>query len=111
MKHCVVEIQRRYTPAMSMITEDSKFLLAALAPTVTGLAAIATALILGGRMESRMDKLESSLNRVEAALSTRIDRVEAALSTRIERMQADLIVFYRDLGKHDGRLDALERNK
>ena len=64
------------------MTEESRFLIAALAPTVTGLVAIATTLVLGGRLEARIDRISD-----------------------------DLKVFYRDIGKHEARLDSLERKQ
>ncbi len=81
-----------------------QLLIAAGFPTATGLVTIAIALIMSGRLESslnsRMDKLES-----------KIDRVEASVNARIDRLSDDLRQFYMILGKHDKAIDLLEKNQ
>ena len=62
------------------IMTNWQLLVAAGLPTATGLITIALALVLNGRLESRMD-----------------------------RMAADLSQFYLLLGKHDGKIEALEK--
>ena len=57
-----------------------QLLIAAGLPTATGLVSIALALTLNGRLESRLD-----------------------------RMAADLSQFYLMLGKHDGKIESLEK--
>ncbi len=64
-----------------------QLLIAAGLPTATGLVSIALALTLNGRLESRMDHFES----------------------RLDRMAADLSQFYLMLGKHDGKIESLEK--
>ena len=91
-----------------------QLLIAAGFPTATGLVTIAIALIMSGRLESslksRMDKLESKIDRVEASVNARIDRVEASVA-RIDRLSDDLRQFYMILGKHDKAIDLLEKNQ
>lgn len=50
------------------------------------------------RIEARIDKLEG-----------RVDRSESSLSARLDRMQADLSQFYMILGKHEGKIESLEK--
>ena len=50
------------------------------------------------RSDKRLDSLESRLDRMEDKITSRIDRVDESLHR-----------FYRELGEHDGRLQALER--
>jgi len=38
-----------------------------------------------------------------------IDARFTSIDTRLDRMQADLSQFYRDLGRHDAKLEALEK--
>ena len=40
-----------------------------------------------------------------------IDRVQSDVSGRLDRMQADLSQFYRTLGQHDVKLEALEKSR
>jgi hypothetical protein len=49
------------------------------------------------------------LDRVESRLAERIDKNHSELSARLDRMQAGLIVFYRDLGRHYAKIEALEK--
>lgn len=42
-------------------------------------------------------------------LSTRIDTMGTRLDGRIDRISDDMRQFYRTLGQHDGRLDAVEK--
>ena len=41
----------------------------------------------------------------------RIDRVQSDVSGRLDRMQANLSQFYRTLGQHDAKLEALEKSR
>jgi hypothetical protein len=51
------------------------------------------------RLETRMDKLES-----------RMDKSFDHLDAQIDGLRNDIKEFYRTIGQHDARLDALERN-
>jgi len=82
---------------------------------------IAVAQVFSNRqMNGRLDKVETSIkevrtelvariDRVQADLTARIDKVQADLTARIDRVQSDLNTFNRELGRHDSRLDGLER--
>jgi uncharacterized membrane-anchored protein YhcB (DUF1043 family) len=44
--------------------------------------------------------------------NSRFNTIEARFSsidTRLDRMQADLSQFYRDLGRHDAKIESLEK--
>ena len=43
------------------------------------------------------------------AIDTRLDRMQGELNGRMDRMQADLSQFYRDLGRHDAKIETLEK--
>ena len=43
------------------------------------------------------------------AIDGRLDRMQSELNGRMDRMQADLSQFYRDLGRHDAKIDSLEK--
>jgi hypothetical protein len=51
-----------------------------------------------------VDKLEAKVDRLEARMETRFSVIQG----RLDRMQADLAQFYRILGDHGARIDALE---
>lgn len=64
----------------------------------------------------QLDKLESRMNARFTAMDTRFDKFEAnvdsrfnRLESRMDRMQADLSQFYTILGRHEVRLDVLEK--
>lgn len=56
-------------------------------------------------MSGRMDQLNGRIDQ----LSARMDRMQSELNVRIDRIQADLIVFFRDLGRHDAKIEAMEK--
>jgi hypothetical protein len=56
-------------------------------------------------MSGRMDQLNGRIDQ----LSARMDRMQLELNIRIDRIQADLIVFFRDLGRHDAKIEAMEK--
>jgi peptidoglycan hydrolase CwlO-like protein len=62
---------------------------------------------------ARIDRVQADLtariDKVQADLTARIDKVQADLTARIDRVQSDLNTFNRELGRHDSRLDGLER--
>ena len=67
---------------------------------VIGFAAVIVSILAATLLNnSRIDKLE-----------TRMDTRFTELNGRVDRIQADLITFYRDLGRHDSRLDNLEKH-
>ncbi len=52
------------------------------------------------------------LDKLETRLDSRFDRIDRRfdlLEGRMDKMQSDLSQFYMILGKHDARLDSLER--
>lgn len=65
------------------------------------LAILAGILFNNSTSNSNTVKIEARIDKVE----TRIDN----LAARIDRMQADLSQFYMILGKHEGKIEALEK--
>ena len=43
------------------------------------------------------------------AIDARLDRMQSELNGRIDRVQGDLGQFFRELGRHDARIEALEK--
>lgn len=66
-----------------------------------------------GELSGRIDRVQSDLrgriDQVQADLIGRIDRVQTELGGRIDRVQADLSQFYMDLGRHDAKIEGLEK--
>lgn len=71
-----------------------------------------------GELSARIDRVQGDLvrvqseltakiDRVQGELTAKIDRVQSELTARIDRMQADLIKFYQILGYHEGKIDFL----
>ncbi len=52
-----------------------------------------------------VDKLDAKVDKLESRMDSQFNTVNA----RLDRMQADLAQFYRDLGDHGARIDALEK--
>jgi hypothetical protein len=49
--------------------------------------------------------------RLDAKIDGKIDSLRADLTTQITGLRDDIKDFYRTLGQHDARLDALERQR
>jgi len=50
------------------------------------------------RLEARMDRMQAETTRMQSELTGRIDRI-----------QADLAQFFRELGRHDAKIEAIEK--
>ena len=66
---------------------------------VIGFAAVIVSIFAGTLFNN------SRFNSVDA----RMDRMQVELNGRMDRMQADLAQFYRDLGRHDAKIETLEK--
>jgi uncharacterized membrane-anchored protein YhcB (DUF1043 family) len=60
-------------------------------------------------IDARFDTVDSRMDRMQTELNGRMDRMQTELNDRMDRMQADLSQFYRDLGHHDAKIEALEK--
>ena len=64
-------------------------------------------------VDARMDRMQVELNgrmdHMQAGLNGRMYHMQAELNGRMDRMQADLAQFYRDLGRHDAKIETLEK--
>ena len=67
-------------------------------PTITVLLGILLA-------QRSTDKLEKRTDTLEQRIDQRFNRVES----RLDRIEADLREFYRTIGQHETRMDALEK--
>jgi uncharacterized protein (DUF885 family) len=61
------------------------------------------------RLESRIDRLQTEINRVQRETDMRMDRMQSELTARMDRIQADLAQFFRELGRHDAKIEAIEK--
>ncbi len=76
------------------------------------------------RLDARIDKVQSELNlkiervqsdltarieKVQSDLTARIEKVQSDLTARMDRMQADLGNFYGILGEHKAKIENLEK--
>ncbi len=60
---------------------------------------------LEARMTARFTAMDSRFDKFESNVDSRFNRLES----RMDRMQSDLSQFYTILGKHEVRLDVLEK--
>jgi TolA-binding protein len=61
------------------------------------------------KLDAKIDRIEGKMESRFAQVDARIDRMQGEIDARLDRMQADLSQFYRDLGDHGARIDALEK--
>jgi hypothetical protein len=52
-----------------------------------------------------LERLDTRIDKLEAKIEARFTHMES----RIHRIQADLAQFYRSLGEHSARIEALEK--
>jgi hypothetical protein len=88
---------------------------------VYGFAAVIVTIFVGmlfnnnrfSSLESRMDKMNSDLtgrmDKMNSDLTGRIDRMGSDLNMRLDRQQSDLSQFYETLGRHDAKIEMLEK--
>ncbi len=88
---------------------------------IIGFAAVIVSIFAGmlfnnsrfGAIDARLDTLQSELNgrinTLQSELNGRINTLQSELNGRMDRMQADLSQFYRDLGRHDAKIEAIEK--
>lgn len=67
---------------------------------------IPTLVILMGILLNRQDYA-----RLDAKIDSKIDGLRADLTGQINELRGNIKEFYRTLGQHDARLDALERGR
>jgi len=74
-------------------------------PTIMALIGILLAQRSTDRLEKRMYTSDRRVDSLEQRMERRFDRIES----RLDRIEADLREFYRTIGQHETRLDALEK--
>jgi hypothetical protein len=74
---------------------------------------IPTLVILMGILLNRQDyaRLDAKIDRLDLKLDGKMDALRGDLSGQINGLRDDIKEFYRTLGQHDVRLDALERER
>ncbi|GGH03362.1 hypothetical protein [Silvibacterium dinghuense] len=61
---------------------------------------------------SRLDaKIEGLDTKIDSKIDNKVDGLRADLTSQINELRNDIKEFYRTLGRHDARLDALERQR
>jgi len=59
--------------------------------------------------DGRLEQLHAESNGRMNELNGRIDRLQTELIGRTDRIQADLAQFYRELGRHDAKIESIEK--
>jgi hypothetical protein len=63
--------------------------------------------------DARLDHMQAELNgridRMQTELNGRMDKMQTELNGRIDRVQGDLGQFFRELGRHDARIESIEK--
>lgn len=90
------------------MTNWQLYILAGL-PTATGLASIAVALILNGRMEARLDNFRAEILALRTKMEGKLTGLRSELISRIDRISVDQKQFYMILGEHKGKIDSFEK--
>jgi len=60
-------------------------------------------------IDGRFAAIDARLDHMQTELNGRIDRLQAELNGRIDRVQGDLGQFFRELGRHDARIESIEK--
>jgi hypothetical protein len=64
-------------------------------------------------IDSRLDRMQAELNgrldSLQTELNGRMDSMQTELNGRIDRVQGDLGQFFRELGRHDARIESIEK--
>jgi len=77
---------------------------------IIGFAAVIVSIFVGILFNnSRFSAIDARLDRLQSETDGKLDRMQTNLNGRMDRMQADLSQFYRDLGRHDAKIESLEK--
>jgi hypothetical protein len=84
---------------------------------IYGFAAVIVTIFVGmlfnnhqfGSIETRLNGIDLRIDKMNSDLTGRIDRMESDLNGRLDRQQADLSQFYETLGRHDAKIEMLEK--
>jgi len=61
------------------------------------------------RLTDRIERMQSDLTGRMDRMDAKIDRMQSELSGRIDRIQGDLAQFFRELGRHDAKIESIEK--
>jgi uncharacterized membrane protein len=79
-------------------------------PLIIMLAAILAGILLNNKNASEMKaELKADFQREISRLDAKIDSVSLSLHARLNVIDSDLREFYHLNGKHEGRLDSIEK--
>jgi len=84
---------------------DLQLFFAAGLPTITVLIGILLSQRSTDKLEKRIDGVDKRIDSLEQRIDSRFNRVES----RLDRIEADLREFFRTVGQHEIRMDALEK--
>jgi hypothetical protein len=77
---------------------------------VIGFAAVIVSIFAGILFQhGRMDRLESKFTDRLDRLESKLNLMQSELTGRIDRVQSDLAQFYRELGRHDAKIESIEK--
>jgi uncharacterized protein YktB (UPF0637 family) len=77
---------------------------------VYGFAAVIVTVFVGMLFNNnRFSSLESRMDKMNSDLTGRMDRMGSDLNARLDRQQSDLSQFYQTLGRHDAKIEMLEK--
>ena len=60
-------------------------------------------------IDARFNSTDARLDHMQTERNGRIDHLQAELNGRIDRVQGDLGRFFRELGRHDARIESIEK--
>lgn len=77
---------------------------------VYGFAAVIVTVFVGMLFNNnRFSSLESRIDKMNFDLTGRMDRMGSDLNARLDQQQSDLSQFYQTLGRHDAKIEMLEK--
>jgi uncharacterized membrane-anchored protein YhcB (DUF1043 family) len=84
---------------------------------VIGFAAVIVSIFVGmlfnnsrfSAIDARLDRMQSEMDGKFDHVQSRMDRMQSELSGRMDRVQGDLGQFFRELGRHDAKIESIEK--
>jgi uncharacterized membrane-anchored protein YhcB (DUF1043 family) len=60
-------------------------------------------------MNGKFDRMQSETDGKFDQMHSRMDRMQSELSGRMDRVQGDLGQFFREIGRHDAKIESIEK--
>ena len=84
---------------------------------IIGFAAVIVSIFVGmlfnnarfGAIDTRLNRMQDEMNGKLDQMQSRMDRMQSELSGRMDRVQSDLGQFFRELGRHDAKIESIEK--